>query len=492
MHNGKVLRTPSGGGTRKLTVDKTCDNKVLCEKGIELFFPDGKSSKGPLVKFTYQVLDYEKVPMPDGLTVGDLYEVTKIGILRFYFSTCNREVTEKEVTETCSTTQQRDSCPESPASGSSSGTPSRSQPGSLPIEDKTVAFGPHHNTPSTSTLEDTSELPDLGICSQLSTTPIEERAFGPNHSTPLTSTLEDSKELPDLDSMIGQIGEDIVAQAMALENIDPSTDMHDMLESIETVHNEAVHEICLHRGRVFEDMITYYKTVSTTMRLEDIPKYEVKMILPDGNTEAGEDNGGLFRDALTEFWDTFYVSCTGGQDIVVPTLVHTMQQEDWKAVAYIIYVGLKQEHFFPHRIALPFIRYCIDENFNICEKELLDSFLQYVTHDESDLLKQALETFEDVDQDELLDVLGCHDVRTAPTTSNIKRILTEVAHKELIQNAAYVADCWRKVFQHGIPTLLTKDIGELIPSITPTVKKVIEILKFPDKMSQEEDEVAKY
>lgn len=30
------------------------------------------------------------------------------------------------------------------------------------------------------------------------------------------------------------------------------------------------------------------------------------MVLPNGNREKGEDNGGVLRDALSEYWDTFY------------------------------------------------------------------------------------------------------------------------------------------------------------------------------------------
>ena len=31
------------------------------------------------------------------------------------------------------------------------------------------------------------------------------------------------------------------------------------------------------------------------------------MLKEDGTPEAAENNGGVMQDALTEFWDTFYL-----------------------------------------------------------------------------------------------------------------------------------------------------------------------------------------
>ncbi len=54
------------------------------------------------------------------------------------------------------------------------------------------------------------------------------------------------------------------------------------------------------------------------------------------------------------------------------------------------------------------------EHSNICEKKL-DSFLQYVTHDESGQLKKASGTYQELDQKELIEILSCHEIRTAKT-----------------------------------------------------------------------------
>ncbi len=79
------------------------------------------------------------------------------------------------------------------------------------------------------------------------------------------------------------------------------------------------------------------------------------MVLPDVSTEAGEDYVGLFRDRLSSGTHSICRVQMGMH--CVPTLVHIMQHEDWKAMAYLTYIGLKQEYIFPHLISLPFIKY---------------------------------------------------------------------------------------------------------------------------------------
>ena len=90
--DGKVLRTSSGGGTRKINVSKDADNKMILKEGRTLFFAEKKSKKGHWDGFIVTVLDYQRSVMPDGITVGDIYEVTTMGgIVRFYLSTTKKE-----------------------------------------------------------------------------------------------------------------------------------------------------------------------------------------------------------------------------------------------------------------------------------------------------------------------------------------------------------------------------------------------------------------
>lgn len=48
------------------------------------------------------------------------------------------------------------------------------------------------------------------------------------------------------------------------------------------------------------------------------------MLRENGTPEVAEDNGGVMRDSLTEFWDTFYLQFTEGNECKVPVLRHDM------------------------------------------------------------------------------------------------------------------------------------------------------------------------
>lgn len=70
------------------------------------------------------------------------------------------------------------------------------------------------------------------------------------------------------------------------------------------------------------------------------------MIDNNGKREDGEDNGAISRDALSEFWGTFYIKYTTGEgSLVVPVLVDTMK-EKWEDIAKIIAIGYIQEGYF--------------------------------------------------------------------------------------------------------------------------------------------------
>ncbi|KAJ8010110.1 hypothetical protein DPEC_G00071590 [Dallia pectoralis] len=82
------VRTKGGGGTRHLSVQKTVNVGELLEIGKDLFFPDGHSAKGPTGKFDFDIRDFSQKSLPHDCTVNQLYEKTKLRMLRIY--TCSR------------------------------------------------------------------------------------------------------------------------------------------------------------------------------------------------------------------------------------------------------------------------------------------------------------------------------------------------------------------------------------------------------------------
>lgn len=100
------VRTRNGGGTRHATVDKSTTVSQILEMGKELFFPDGTSTKGVIEDFLFEVCDFKKNRIPLDETVGNLYEKTKLRLLRFYICTKKEETVQYSSEEECQSPEQ--------------------------------------------------------------------------------------------------------------------------------------------------------------------------------------------------------------------------------------------------------------------------------------------------------------------------------------------------------------------------------------------------
>ena len=104
------------------------------------------------------------------------------------------------------------------------------------------------------------------------------------------------------------------------------------------------------------------------------------------------------------------------------------------------------------------LEYCFDEQSgNRNHSNLMEEFLQTVPDAERDLLEKALRYYKEVEDnsyEEFLDVLDAHEVRAVVTSSNYKEILSDVAHAELIQEPAFIAERWRPVFVKSLKPIL--------------------------------------
>ncbi|KAK1897462.1 CRISPR-associated endoribonuclease Cse3 [Dissostichus eleginoides] len=86
------VRTKKGGGTRKESVTKDSKKQNLIEKAVQLFFPDGKNAEGSLTDFDIDLTDFQRHSLEDSITVKELYEKTKLPLLRFYLTTKKRDI----------------------------------------------------------------------------------------------------------------------------------------------------------------------------------------------------------------------------------------------------------------------------------------------------------------------------------------------------------------------------------------------------------------
>ena len=229
----------------------------------------------------------------------------------------------------------------------------------------------------------------------------------------------------------------------------------------------------------------------------DIMNCQIKIIMIDyhGNAEKGVDTGGIFRDALAIFWQEFYISCCLGERGRVPFLRHDFQIEEWTAVARIIVRGYLDLGYFPVTLSHAFVIFAMFGEKAVSDDILLRSFKQYLAPIDEQLICRALTIYvneseednddskddgedDDGDKDDLIDLLDRFGCRRLPTKDNIHGLIMEIAHKEIIQKAQYVADCWECIFKSELGILSSVEkVGGLYASLEPTTKKVLAMLE---------------
>ncbi|TKS66005.1 hypothetical protein D9C73_000061 [Collichthys lucidus] len=121
-----------------------------------------------------------------------------------------------------------------------------------------------------------------------------------------------------------------------------------------------------------------------------------------------------------------------------------------------------------------------------------DSLLLYVSHEERSILEKALEDFNSVDTDELLDVLDAHECKQVPTEDTLLPVLSQIGHKVIIQAPMYVIKCWRPVLVSVASLLPPEGLHHFIAQKKPTAKTVKALLKFPEEMTAAQSTVSRY
>ncbi|XP_033727554.1 uncharacterized protein LOC117316877 [Pecten maximus] len=280
---------------------------------------------------------------------------------------------------------------------------------------------------------------------------------------------------------------DMISEAMQIAGIDTNFDIDDE-NNYETAANEnkdtftnvdsgneidvtPIH-VTLHRGQVMKELIEAFKAIEDPLNKIIKPQ----LIMPNGEMEAAEDAGGVTRDVLTEFWNSFYTECTLGNTHKVPCLRHDFGEMEWTAVGRIITFGWKAVKYFPLHISPAFMQYCI---YGKLEEDILDAFMKYIPQSDADILKAALKDVSSVDQAELYDIFTQHELKRVPRQANMERIVREMAHKELIQAAMFVIDCWSPLLKK---MRLPENLQSLYENLAPNPRRVIKLLRFPEDM----------
>lgn len=142
--------------------------------------------------------------------------------------------------------------------------------------------------------------------------------------------------------------------------------------------------------------------------------------------------------------------------------------------------GLKDHGYFPARMAQAFVSAVIFGEHAVSPDLLFDSLMLYLSQSERDLLATALKgtADDDDDKEEFLDLMDRMGVRSKVTQENLKPILLQVAHKQIIQQPKYALDniaaaagpTLREIF----PSML--ELKKMYDDLKPTTRKMLKLL----------------
>ncbi|CAH3132861.1 unnamed protein product [Pocillopora meandrina] len=122
----------------------------------------------------------------------------------------------------------------------------------------------------------------------------------------------------------------------------------------------------------------------------------VKITRVETTSEKEEDGlytSGVFLDALSAFWNSFYDFCTNGKDERVPVIRHDLQ---------MLSKAFTTAFLFGEEVVKEYLS--------------LESFLAYISSDKRELI--------------------------VPRAKQVKDVVLEIAHKEVIQTPRYIVDSW--------------------------------------------------
>ena len=447
-HRTKQVRSKTGGGTRKIMLSKDSRKIQIMEEAKKLFFPDGESPKGPISEFECDIWDFSEREVKNDLTVAEMYDLTKMPLLRFYLATWEKNGTPNQdngkANDVAEVASKVDVIVHKTAN---EGQENAKVDDAVTNKEKDAA----------------NQRNDNGI-------PIIQQNQSKNESSEM-DTSDIMKTAMEISGIIEVDNDD-------LPNLGSELDF----DHLDTESTQKEVKITVHRGHLLRELIDQFKYVDPK---KDVITFE--MVMPNGTVETTADEGGVTRDALTDFWTAFYEQCTVGAKLKLPYLRHDFGEEEWKSIAKIILFGWISQGYFPIQLSMPFLEQSI---FAYHTSDLLESFYDIIPEHEEMVLKQAITDFSSVDQDDLFEILESHEIKQIPKASNISRIVQEIAHKEIIQAPMFVADSWFPVLDRL--EISKEKLKSMKSDLVPTAKGICKSLKFPEQMPSEEASVANH
>ncbi|XP_053569278.1 uncharacterized protein LOC128659724 [Bombina bombina] len=453
----KQVRRPLGGGTRIINVKKDDTVSNIMDIGKNLFFPNGISKKGRLVDMDIMVSllgTYE--PLQPDLTVRNLFDQTQHKHLRLYI---------------CSKPKVSDHCPNRSMPSTSADSPYRHSASTHTLESPCLLLGPpdnRHKSPVFFSSNSQDCVDDLNETLIHSPFQIKTKSSG---EVLLDTTIQQSQEFSPLPEVVYQHSSGSRSNCVTRTICEDQTNVAEK------------QTIPIHCSNILSDMVKAFTD-------ENILHATImfKRLLENGEEESAVGKA-VIQDCLTDFWNQFYERRTSGTTFKIPTLHYCYQEKEWKAIARIFAYGWRFG-YLPVQLAPPFLV----EVLTLPPKEssLMDTFFNYISQPEKDILTEGLNDFNNADIEEIISVLSGHNCSTMPTEQNFSRLLEEIACKELLQQPAYIINCWKPILREVGDCVRVKGFERILSDLKPNARKVAKFIKLPANMSLQEATTSSY
>ena len=210
---------------------------------------------------------------------------------------------------------------------------------------------------------------------------------------------------------------------------------------IETHFDELPKKFMLvHRAQLREDFVMEFSDPNILN-----VKLDVTVVNEMGREEVGAGIGVL-RDVISEFWKLFLLAATVRAAEKIRCIRHDFQKNEWEAVARLFVYSFIRLGYLPLQLSPAFITTCLFGDDALTDDLLLDSFRFYLSSEERDTLDECFPGRLSPNDGEILDLVSSFKCYRNPTEENLKEIILELAHQEIVQKPRYVTNCWSPIF----------------------------------------------
>ena len=175
---------------------------------------------------------------------------------------------------------------------------------------------------------------------------------------------------------------------------------------------------------------------------------------------------------------------------MVPCIRHDFSLQDWQSAGRILIKGYKDLSCFPLSLSKSFVIVAFFGEHVLSREELMEDFFRYILFADATVLKKVInqESLTEEDRNDVIDILSTLlSRRTFHTNVELKSLLTEIAHKEVVQAPSYIKEAWRYVYNHSEIFKDPIEISGCYNSATPTAKKILQLLEVECQNDKEKE-----